>query len=369
MKSDNGSSSQRYNYDIDGIIKVASAVRLPELQFFATPRVSQPDLVIEVAPVGGLRPRSRRSLVANGHRLVYREHLGSLASNFEIDLGSPVTVIASPLLALSRHVLYTNIVEALLRFLFIERGRMLLHAACLGLDGRGVLLSALTDTGKTSTILRLLTDRGGVFLSDDMTIIDSQGTASRYPKPLTISAHTLAAVPQNHLRARERVALYIQSRVHSRTGRSVGKRLGDVNLPIMTINAIVQVAVPPPKYMITDLVPCQIERQVPITDLFIIERGGPRAATPVEPGEAIEELITNTEDAYGFPPYAQVAPQLVIDGRDYLGLCQREREILSSALRAVPVTRLRTDDFGWASLISAQLGGGLSTTRSVLRNA
>src|SRR5487761_1261590 len=107
--------------------------------------------------------------------------------------------VRPPLLALSRHVLYTNVIEPLLRFVIASKGQMLLHAGCISLFGHGVLMSAKTDTGKTATILRLLRESGGSFLSDDMTIISAQGVARRYPKPLTISAHTLRAVPHQRL--------------------------------------------------------------------------------------------------------------------------------------------------------------------------
>ena len=63
-----------------------------------------------------------------------------------------IRVTVSPLLARSPHVLYTNVVEALLRFVFVSRGRMLLHSACMEIDGVGVMLSARTDTGKTGTV-------------------------------------------------------------------------------------------------------------------------------------------------------------------------------------------------------------------------
>jgi len=350
-----GSRPHRYTYNIANLISVVSDVQLPELQFFRTDSVSVPDLVIEKGLVGGVTPQPRVKLETHGSRVVYREHLGSLAANFEVDMGSPVRVRVGPLLALSPHVLYTNVVEALLRFLFVKKDRILLHAACLGLDGKGVLLSAKTDTGKTSTILRLLRQRRGTFLSDDMTIIDRDGMAYRYPKPLTISAHTLRAVPQNCLQLRQRATLYLQSRLHSRTGRTAGKRLAQANVPIMSINALVQAAVPPPKYMITDLVSCDIGRQVAINHFYIIERGEPRNLSRVPSHEAVAELLANTDDAYDFPPYAQLAPLLVLGGEDYRQLRRREQAILVSALRSVGVMRLRTPDFSWASLVAAQL--------------
>ncbi len=107
-------------------------------------------------------------------------------------------------LARSPHVLYTNVVEALLRFVFVDRGYMLLHAACMDVDGRGLMLSARTDTGKTGTVLKLLRTSEGRFLSDDMTIVDSSGVARSFPKPLTISEHTLRAVNAGDL-SRSRV--------------------------------------------------------------------------------------------------------------------------------------------------------------------
>jgi hypothetical protein len=197
-----------------------------------------------------------------------------------------------------------------------------------------------------------------------MTIIDADGTAYRYPKPLTISAHTLSAVPQNRLRQRQRSALAVQSRLHSRGGRSVGKRLGQSNLPIMSMNSVVQAIIPPPKYMITDLVPCRMERQVRMDRFYIIERGQPRLVGPLDAASAIEELIENTEDAYGFPPYAFMAPQLVIGGDDYPTLLKKERAILKSALERVELQRLRVDDFSWPAIIGGQLDARAEQTGS-----
>src|SRR2546428_8739338 len=111
----------------------------------------------------------------------------------------PVVVTAGPLLALSPRVLYTNVIEPLLRFILASKGRMLLHAACISIGGRAIMLSAKTDTGKTSTILTMLRADGGGFYSDDMVIIDEDGMASPYSKPLTIRAHTPRAVPQKPL--------------------------------------------------------------------------------------------------------------------------------------------------------------------------
>jgi hypothetical protein len=307
-----------------------------------------------VDQVGGLSPRGDATVSRNGDTILYRQHLGSLIANFQIELGRQVRVIASPGLALSPHVLYTNVVEPLLRFMLIHRARVLLHAACISLNGTGVLVSARTDTGKTSTILRLLSGTKGAFLSDDMTILDGHGVASRYPKPLTISAHTLGAVPANRLSAAQRTALALQSRVHSRQGRNLAHFLGTLNVPIMAINAGVQFAVPPPKYTINELIDCEIAECVSPSYLFFIERG-PKLIAELTHEEALSELLENSEDAYGFPPYAELAPLIQLGDQTYTDMLRIERSILSAALASITCVRLRSDSFDWDQLIAAHI--------------
>lgn len=339
------------HYDVDGLAGIRSRVRLPELALFRVPYVDHPDIVITVRPrVGGGGGSS-----TVGSKYSYREWGGSVTANFDIEPGNPTQVVAAPLLALSRHVLYTNVIEPLLRFVIASKGQMLLHAGCISLFGHGVLMSAKTDTGKTATILRLLRDCGGTFLSDDMTIISAQGVATRYPKPMTISAHTLRAVPHQRLSLPQRAALSVQSRLHSRSGRGVGKWLGQRPVPIMALNSLVQAVIPPPKYMVDRLVPCELGRQQAIERLFLIERGAPAMTTPVARDEAIEQLISNTADAYEFPPFRTMAPLLRVAGMDFDQVQQVERDVLRSALSNVEIVRMRVADFSWPVLVQGAL--------------
>jgi dolichol-phosphate mannosyltransferase len=149
-----------YRYDVAGVVTIGSQIKLPELEFFRAQWVpdADVDIAVRVGDVGRRAPRGRAAMTeyAEPVTLRYEEHLGRLGANFLIRLGDPVTTEVGPLLAHSPHVVYTNIIEALLRFVMVSRGRMLLHSACVELDGVGVMLSALTDTGKTATVLRLL---------------------------------------------------------------------------------------------------------------------------------------------------------------------------------------------------------------------
>jgi dolichol-phosphate mannosyltransferase len=351
----------KYRYDVAGVVRIGSQILLPELEFFRAQWVADTDvdIAVRVGDVGHRRPRRRAALTeyAKASTLRYEEHLGRFGANFRVELGEPTNIIVGPLLARSPHVVYTNVIEALLRFVMVSRGRMLLHSACVSLDGVGVMLSALTDTGKTATVLRLLRDHGGLFLSDDMTVIDPHGNATCFPKPLTISAHTLRAVQAQDLTPKEWRRLRFQSRLHSKGGRSLALTLSRFNLPIMGINAITQILVPPPKYTVDRLVPCRLGSSTRVEELFVIERGTP-GIRGLDHASTVERMITNTDDAYGFPPFKYLAPALTIDGKGYPQLRAMERAILESFLGNVRTRVVSSDNFGWADEIPRLLAEG-----------
>jgi dolichol-phosphate mannosyltransferase len=352
-----------YRYAVAGLLTIGSQIPLRELEYFREPSLGKDlDIEIRVGKVGRGRPRSRARLLCFEEPLGvrYEEHFGRLAANFAIDLGDRIHVTLSSLLARSPHVAYTNVIEALLRFAIAARGHMLLHSACLEIDGRGVLLSAKTDTGKTGTVLRLLRERGARFLSDDMTIVAPDGTATCYPKPLTISSHTLRAVDPGDLKRTEWMWLGVRSRIHSKGGRGIGLALGNQNLPIMTVNALTQMLITPPKYVVDRLVACELRETTSVSEVFIIERGTP-SLTAVTSEEALPELIENTDDAYGFPPFRYLAPALVVGGEEYVDLRQRELDVLTKALTSMRVRRMASDSFDWADRIPEVLHGGESS--------
>jgi dolichol-phosphate mannosyltransferase len=157
--------------------------------------------------------------------------------------------------------------------------------------------------------------------------------------------------------------LRVQSRLHSKEGRGFAMRLADHNVPIMTINGWTQRIIPPPKYHVQRLVPCELGSTTTIDRLFIIERGVPHYSA-VSQSQAIVELLANTEDAYGFPPYRYLAEALSVGGLSYDELRERERLILVSAMESVQIHRLGSDDFTWAEQITADLATAPATTSS-----
>ena len=120
-------------------------------------------------------------------------------------------------------------------------------------------------------------------------------------------------------------------------------------LPAATINAIVQILVPPPKYHITRLIPgVEIRRSSSLKHIIEIERG-PTAREVVEHKVMLEGLIQNAEDAYGFPPYPALRKYLSKwRGED---LHKQERQIIREAMTACLSWRIRSETYDWWEML------------------
>ena len=356
-KSDSlAAEAAAHNYDIHGLVTVASHVALPELARFKIPeQLVDPTVSVRIGPV-------RRGQEAPT-RISYREGRGSFGFGASIEAGDRTEVVASALLGRSPHVLYTNVVEPILRWTFAEKGYALVHAACIANGDDAYLITAKTDTGKTTTCLKTLNGGRYRFVSDDLTLLSPDGRVLTYPKPLTISRHTLKAVNKPLLSRRERLMLVYQSRLHSRSGRRFAMILARTHLPAATINALVQLLVPPPKYEVDRLLPqVQIAPEAHLARMVVIERGG-GSDVDLGTGEALDILLANCEDAYGFPPYAEIEHFLHSrNGSDLRGV---ERATIARALGTVPATLLKSETMDWhrrvVALAEVPNGAGLQS--------
>jgi hypothetical protein len=174
----------------------------------------------------------------------------------------------------------------------------------------------------------------------------------------------LRAVEAGDLSRAEWRRLKLQSRLHSKEGRQFGMLLASLNIPIMWINSMTQRVVPPPKYAVDRLVDCSIVPATDVRDLFVIERGAPEIAD-LSFDETIETLITNTDDAYGFPPFRQMAPSIVIGEDDYLTLRQKERNLIVEAMSGIRARRIATEDFSWCDHINTLMRADHTTLQAI----
>jgi dolichol-phosphate mannosyltransferase len=349
-----GTRQTTWTYDVHGIVKITSETPLPELERFEVPDLlGTPDIEVTVSNRGFGGLRRRVSVTEQDGEVTYIEHLGRFGFAAKIDAETLSRIQVSKLLRRSPHVAYTNVVEPVVRWLMVRKGYILAHAACLQIDGHGVLITARTDTGKTTTCLKSIKEQGSGFVSDDMVIIDPEGHALSYPKPLTISSHTLHAVKGAPMPPITRAALQIQGRIHSKFGRSVGMAIGNINLPIATMSALVQMAVPPPKFHVDRLIPeAELVRELDLDRLVVIERGD-ALLRELDEETAFEILSDNTEDAYGFPPYPRIESSLTN------GHVEAERAIRRKVIGRLEAVQLRTPDRNWYERLP-QLAAGIA---------
>lgn len=331
-------SRRNWCYDLHGLLSIRSDARLPELDFFTVDRVENPDIDVTIGRVDRKRPQT-------ASRITYDDGFGAFGFGVEIEHGSSTRVRASRLLARSPHVLYTNVVEPILRWRFVENGFALVHGGCIAYGDRGFLVTARTDTGKTTTLLRTIARGECSFLSDDLTLVAADGRALPYPKPLTISAHTVRAIDTALLRRHERIALLLQSRVHSRSGRLFAQIIARTGLPAATINAYVQLLIPPPKYDILRLVPdAELAPEAHLAGMVVIEREG-AGRIDLGPADAADTLLRNSADAFGFPPYAAI--ETFLRRVEISDLAVAEHAIVASALGDIRATVLQDERREW----------------------
>jgi dolichol-phosphate mannosyltransferase len=328
-------------YSIHDLLHIRSERKLPELRYFQKDEApAKVDIDVRVVR----NPNRYQTLES----ICYRELFGKAGFQIVINREKSVTnVFASILIGLSPHVLYTNVVEPLIRWTLVRKGYALMHGACLAWDDKALFITAQTDTGKTTTILHTLRHnlpRCG-FLSDDMTILSREGIVMSYPKPLTISQHTVQAVGGAPLNIRQKLFLKVQSRLHSKGGRRIGMWLSDKRTPAATLNALVQMVIPPPKFMVDNLVVgTRHQLHAKLSHIVLIERG-PDFEGVLPDTSKVDLLLANADDAYGFPPYPALADQLSSwQGRD---LHETERAIVSQAVQTLPGVHLKSSSYDW----------------------
>jgi hypothetical protein len=347
-----------FHYDIHSLVTLVSDVPLAQLAPFARPvSIDHPALRIRVG-----KRRARRRRDAADEIVVYEEVRG-LGFAVRIALGEPIEVDASPLSRHSPHVLYTTVVEPILRWTFVRRGWALVHGACVANGNDAYLIRAQTDTRRTATLLTLLRRYPRLsFLADDHCLVDPDGNVLAYPKPMSISRHSLGAFNARALSWRERAALEVQSRVHSRSGRRLAHGLARAGVPVATLDTVVQWLVPPAEYPVERLLPyAGLATGAVLRGLFLIERGAVDSTRQLGHETAMEKLAADGEGASALPLSSLLESRLRgWGGRDWGA---REREIVASAFAGRGAVLLASARPDWWRRIGSSIEASIARSR------
>ncbi|MDX6585063.1 MAG: hypothetical protein QOI10_4247, partial [Solirubrobacterales bacterium] len=95
-----------------------------------------------------------------------------------------------------------------------------------------------------------------------------------------------------------------------------------------------------------------IAPEASVSALLVIQRGEDDQRH-LEPAEALDTLLTNCEDAYGFPPYADI--EHLLHSRNGTDLHERERSIIANALEGAPATLVASSTMDWSRTIPSIL--------------
>src|SRR6185503_12053770 len=148
-----------------------------------------------------------------------------------------------------------------------------------------------------------------------------------------------------------------QSRLDSRTGRRFAMVLATLRIPAATLNAVVQRMIPPPKYDIDRLIPsARVAPEGQIARLVIIQRDDD-FERELDTEEALEILMANCEDAFGFPPYSKI--EAFLQGMNGHDLKDAERQVVVSAFGSVPATLIASSTMDWWQKLPAVMSGPL----------
>ncbi|MEM2303692.1 MAG: hypothetical protein QXT96_06110 [Candidatus Bathyarchaeia archaeon] len=112
-----------------------------------------------------------------------------------------------------------------------------------------------------------------------------------FPKPFTISSHTLRAIGLNGDKLVKGGSLMLRSYVHSKSGRAFMRFLGKLNTPILTINALGQILVKPPKFNVTEILDdVQLSNESKIDFLVFLEKAD-QGIIELPLKEALEKIV------------------------------------------------------------------------------
>ena len=232
----------RFNYDIHGLVTVRSDARLPELERFRIDGVlDHPTVRVALGRVGSAEGEHRPL----AHPL---PRVGAARVRLR-DRGPRATGSTSSRRAGWRSRRTSSTPTSSSRSCAGRSSSAATRSSTAPASpstATRYLITARTDTGKTTTILKTLDRHPHAFLSDDLTLVCPDGRVLTYPKPLTISRHTVrggqdaAAEP-----TRERAdAARPEPAALAAPGGAFAMLIARTDLPAATINAFIQCARP-----------------------------------------------------------------------------------------------------------------------------
>ncbi len=330
-----------YCYNFHDLLRIESQVPLRELDDFAA-EVPSSDVDMQIR----VDRQGTPTYLPGG--ISYDDQLGRFGFGLTVLPGDYTQIIVSPLLEHSPDFLYTNIVEPILRWRLVQKGYAMVNAACVAKEGRAVLISADQDLGMA--ISQLCARYGFAFLADDLTVVDGQGNAFSYPKPLTID-RTMLEGSESADELNGRLSLTGQRLLYTRFTRQIGLWLSDQDLPAATLNTYLQRFIPQPKQPLQTLYPdSNTVDTARLSKLVFVTSGTAHDVS----SQDVTASLQQSEVVAGFQPHPLLAEKLRSWGGEDLLI--KEQTIILQAVANLPIQYIDEDSNQWWQSIAGDTG-------------
>ena len=188
-----------FNYDVHGLIRISSNRDLSlidrRLSYFRV-NTTIPNFTIKIIKDFNLKGIEAVRIipdifgVSKGEWIYYDKSLAGLKLKLLVKRLLDETEVIATNSFLKLHIKIGRItplweiIPFIMDIKLLNEGYTFVHGACLSKKGKGVLICAFPNTGKTLTaLLGLKKEHGFSYLSDDIIIVDEKGYAYCYPDP------------------------------------------------------------------------------------------------------------------------------------------------------------------------------------------
>jgi hypothetical protein len=129
-------------------------------------------------------------------------------------------------------------------------------------------------------------------------------------------------------------------------------KLARYNVPIFTLNTVGQAVIKPPKFKIESLLQSvSIQEKTRVKSLYFLERDGSEQTEEVPTKVALRKAVENSDDAFLFPPYADLIHHINIGGKTAKELLKEEESMLEEFLRGVNCWIIKSNKRAWYQMI------------------
>jgi len=329
-------------YSIHDIIKVKTNVSLPIPDYFLVSEEEDFEPDIEVIQGNIEVDKQREEKTRCGIFFFWREG-SSLFIDYEIPFSDAKLVIDN--LEGKTKIKFTKafkkfgkidvLFSTILLLKFIQKGYALIHSGCINSFGKCYLISAMRDTGKTSTVLSLFDGNKFKFMSDDLTILREDGKAFSYPRKVGISPFTLTG------------------NVISYTGNRMKRLIARSHTLIFLLENFFDFELSERKEVPPEL----IEDEGMIEKVFILAGSGKEEMRKIDNSVAVRKILMTTAELLDPFRVYSINYYSFVFGLDTLKLFNREREIIEKAIADAECFELRANDIRkYPEMIKRELG-------------